>query len=141
MSIKKNKALVRRLVEEVWNKKNLDLIPEFISLDYILYGRNGEDKGPEGHKQAQIMMNNGFPDYRINIEDLVGDGDIIAYFGTFEGTHKGEILGIKPTSKHIIVDDCAFFRIKNGKIASEKGYMDALGFLQKLGVIPQQGEQ
>ena len=69
---------------------------------------------------------------------MISDGDIVAYYGTFEGTHEGEIMGIKPTGKHIIVDDCTVFHIKDGKIVSEKGYMDALGFLQQLGVIPEQ---
>lgn len=139
MSIEQeNKALVRRLVEEVWNKKNLDLIPELIATDYILYGRSSNHYGTKGHKEAQIVTNNGFPDYRINIENMIGEGDMVTYFGTFEGTHKGEILGIMPTNEHIIVVDCALFKCKNGKVVYEKGYMDALGFLQQLGVVPSQ---
>ncbi len=137
MSIEEeNKALVRKLLEEVWNKKNLDLIPELIADEYILNIGTNKHEGPEGHKQVMNLIYQGLPDFHINIENIVGDGDTVVYYGTFEGTHKGEFAGVKPTGKHVIVNDCAVFRIKDGKIISEKGYSDMLGLMQQLGATP-----
>jgi len=139
MSIEEeNKALVRKLLEEVWNKKNQDLIPELIAPEYILNIDRNKHEGPEGHKQVMNSCYQGLPDFHINIENIVGDGDIVVYYGTFEGTHEGEFVGVKPTGKHVIVKDCGVFQIKDGKIISEKGYSDMLGLMQQLGAIPSQ---
>jgi predicted ester cyclase len=141
MSIEEeNKEVVRRLVEEVWNNKNLDLIPELIATDYILHGRSGEYKGQEGHKRVIELMNNAFPNYQTIIELLFGENDMVVYRGKFQGTHKGktDLMGIAPTGKSVSVDDCTIFRIQDGKIAEEWGNLDTFGLLQQLGAIPSQ---
>ncbi len=64
MTVQENKALVRRLVEEVWNDHNIEKIVEFVGGDLI-------DESTE-HVQQFLTA---FPDVHITIEDLIGEGD------------------------------------------------------------------
>ena len=44
MSVEQNKATLRRMYDEVWNKGNISVVAELASPDYHF----GDYKGPEG---------------------------------------------------------------------------------------------
>ena len=52
------------------------------------------------------------------------------------GTHRGELMGLRPSGKAIAVDAISVFRIANGKIAEEWTVWDALGLMQQVGAVP-----
>ena len=41
-----------------------------------------------------------------------------------------------PTGKEVVIEGCAFYCVKNGKIVEFIEYSNYLGFFQQLGVIP-----
>ena len=70
-----NKALVRRIVEEVWNGKKHDMIDEFYAADFVNVDPSSpEVKNLEQFKQWVAVMNAGFPDEQVTIEDMVAEG-------------------------------------------------------------------
>ena len=76
MSVDQNKALIRRLYEEALNKGNLAEVDEIIAPNYVRHGlAPGVPPGPESTKQVFTMMRTAFPDLRITIEPMVGEGD------------------------------------------------------------------
>jgi len=115
MSTSKNKATIRRHVEEVFNKGNLSIADEIISPDYIFQSPLGEFKGPEGFKQMVAMVRKACPDMHYTIDDMVAEGDKAAVLYTFTGTFTGGLPGIPPTGKHAEMKQAFVYHFKNGK--------------------------
>lgn len=138
MSVEENKANVRRLNDEVFNKGNLALVDELMAPNYVFH-ITPEVKGPEGLKQYIATFRTAFPDLHITIEDMVAEGDMVAVRYMMRGTFKGEMAGIAPTGKQMALPNVAFARFKDGKQVEVWPYLDSLTFYQQLGIpIPGQ---
>jgi predicted ester cyclase len=136
MSAEENKEINRRIVEEIINQGNLDLIDELYDENYIGHMPPDEIRGTEGQKQLFSGFRNGFPDLKATIEDQIAEGDILASRQTITGTHKGEFQGIAPTGKKVEITVTVMGRIANGKMVESWVNMDALGMMVQLGVVP-----
>ena len=139
MSVEENKANVRRLNDEVWNRGNLAVVDELIAPDYVFHGPETEIKGPEGLKQYIAAMRTAFPDLHMTIEGMVAEGDMVAARYTAWGTFKGEFMGTAPTGKQMTLPNAAFARFKGGKQVEVWPYMDALTFYKQMGIAPPAG--
>ncbi len=129
-----NKAVIRRMIDEVWNKKNLAAVEDFAAADCIGHAPTGVDvRGPEGIKQNVTRFCTAFPDLHWTIEDTIAEGDKVVIRCTFRGTHKGEFFGIAPTGKQVMVTATGTYRMKDGKIAEGWVNQDLFGLLQQLG--------
>jgi steroid delta-isomerase-like uncharacterized protein len=132
-----NKAVARRIIEEVWNKKNLDAIDELIAADYVDHTLPpGVPPGRDGAKAFIGMYVNAFPDVKITIEDMIAKGDKVAIRWSATGTHTGELMGIPATGKQITVTGLDITRFAGGKSVEFWGQFDQMGMMQQLGVIP-----
>jgi steroid delta-isomerase-like uncharacterized protein len=133
-----NKAIVRRIVQEIWNGGNLDLADELITPDYVdNVAGSGSPVGPEGFKDAVSGVRDAFPDFTITINDMISEGDKVALVWTFIGTHKGELMGIAPTEKLIEFDGIYLYRFKDGKLVERSGKRDMFKLMSQLGAIPE----
>ena len=137
-----NKALIRRLYEEVWNHRKFEVINEIISPSHALQAPNvsGSAVGPEAYKRQVTLFLAGYPDLRFTIEDTVAENDKVVACWTFSGTHKGDFMGVPPTNKKISVDGMTIHHIANGKIMDSYSNWDALGMMQQLGAVPALGK-
>ncbi len=134
-----NKAIVRRLIEEVWNKGNLLLADELFTPNYEHHDASTPDfgRGPESEKKRVTLYRTAFPDLRLTIEDIIAEGETVMARWSCRGTHKGALSGIAPTGKQITISGITVGRLANGKIAESYVSWDALGLMQQLGVIPE----
>ena len=93
-----NKAIVRRVNDEVFSQGNLDLVDELFSPNYVLHDPGipgGELRGTEDFKQQWVgMFRTTFPDLQLSVEDQVAEGDKVVTRYTGRGTHQGELMGI-----------------------------------------------
>jgi len=133
MSTEKNKAVIRRVVEEVFNKGDMSVVPEFIAPDYVYHSPFGEFKGPEGFKQMVAMTRAAFPDIHMKIDDMVAEGEKLAVRLSWEGTFKGKFGDIKPTGKQVNMTAAYFYRFKDGKEA-EVTPVDSHALYRALGI-------
>jgi steroid delta-isomerase-like uncharacterized protein len=133
-----NKAIIRRLYEEVWNKRKLEVISEIISPSHALHAPNvaGSAVGPEAYKRQLMAFLAGYSDLHWTIEDLIAEGDKVVACWTISGTHRGEYLGIPATNKKVSVDGITIHHIANGKIMDSYSNWDALSMMQQLEVVP-----
>jgi len=133
-----NKAVVRRLYDEVWNKRKVEVIKEIISPSHALHDANftGSSVGPEAYKRQFLLFISGFPDLRFTIEDVVGEEGKVVVSWNISGTHKGEFMGISATNKKVSVDGITINYVSNGKIMDSYISWDALSLLQQLGAVP-----
>ena len=137
MSAEQNKAIVRRWVAGGWNTGDLSLVDEFYA-DYTLHSPGMPDvQGTEAFKAFVTMYRSAFPDIHFALEDMVAEGDKVAWRATTRGTHQGELMGIPATGKQVTVAGITLSRLKDGKVVEEWTNWDTLGMLQQLGVVPE----
>jgi len=142
MSVEENKAIPRRVYEEVLNHKNLDLVDELFASDYVNHDPTSpqEMHGPESLKQFFSAYLAAFPDLRFTVEDQVAEEDKVVSRWTSRGTNRGELMGAAPTGRQIQFTGITISRISDGKIAEDWTSYDALGMMRQLGLIAQPGQ-
>jgi len=140
MSVEENKANQRRVWEEVFNKGNLEIIPEFFAPGYTFHSPLGlKAEGPEGFKQMVAMVRKALPDLHVTVDDLFGEGDRVATRITMTGTFKGEMMGIPPTGNKMKNSVILITLWKDGKEVEAWEALDTLAFYQQLGIKPPGG--
>ena len=137
VSAEENKALARRVLEEMFNKGNLDLADELIAPDYVDHDpAMPEDiNGPEGFKEYVSAYRTAFPNLHIQIEDQIAEGDKVVTRWTGTGTHEGQLAGIAPTHNRVTLPGMEIVRVSDGKlIEGWEGY-DSMTMMRQLGVM------
>ena len=131
--IETNKAIYHRYIQEVFNEGRLERLDELVSPEYILHDAPpGIPSGPEAIKNAVSMFRSGLPDFKITIEELVGEGDMLAARSISCGTHKGVLFGIAATGKVVNFGSLTMVRISNGRIRESWVKSDMAGLLDQL---------
>jgi len=129
----RNKALVCRYVNECIAKNDISRMDEFLAADYVLHMPPSGDLDLQAYKQFQPTVLAGFPDGHWRIEDMVAEGDKVAWRFSFDGTHLGEFMGIPATRNRLHLNGMVVSRIAEGKIAEEWELYDGLGMMDQLG--------
>jgi steroid delta-isomerase-like uncharacterized protein len=138
MSIEENRALIQRFVEEVFNRGNLDVVKEIYAPDYVGHtaGSLEQTLGPEGVREFVELYRSAFPDLHTTIEDIVAEGDKVAYRWTAVGTHRGELLGVAPSNNRVELTGITIERIEGGRIVETYNNFDQLGMMRQIGALP-----
>jgi predicted ester cyclase len=127
--IEANKAVVRRLVEEVLNGGHLEVIEELYAPELA---------GAARRWIAPFRAS--FPDVNMEVVELIGEGDAVVGRFTCSATHLGEWLGRAPTGRRFErVDEVSIFRFREGRIAQVWSLEDNLGRLRQLGMTDETG--
>ena len=121
--IEENKALIRQYLTALSGKDK----PESIVNIYV---------SDEKLKQHIKLFESAFPRYKLTIEDMIAEDDKVAVGATLQGIHRGEFMGIKPTSKEVTISGMLIYRIANGKIVEHWMNFDNLGLMEQLDFIP-----
>lgn len=124
MTAEQNKLLVRRLVEEAVNPGNLDVLDELAEGEMAAAARRWI--GP---------FRDSFPDFRMEILDLVADGEKVAAHFRCSGTHLGEWMGHPPAGRRFQdIDEIYIFRVSDGKLARAFGVEDNMRRVRQIGL-------
>ena len=78
----------------------------------------------------------GFPDMRIEIDDIIADGEKVAHRFMFFGTHKGEFLGLAPTGKQARAAGVHIHLFQGGHAVEVWQILDTFAFLSEIGAVP-----
>jgi steroid delta-isomerase-like uncharacterized protein len=135
MSAEENKALVRRFVEEFWNKGNTAAADELMASAAVIHLPTGDVLNPNELKIFVGTWRESFPDWHSTFEELIAEGDRVAERWTGRGTHLGELQGIPPTGKRVEGPGSVFYRIVGGKIVELRASFDMMGLMQQLGAL------
>jgi steroid delta-isomerase-like uncharacterized protein len=139
MSTEAHKALARRVFEEVLNGRNLDLLDQVATPDYIEHNPlPGQRTGIDGIRDRYTMVLTAF-DPQFTVEDLVAEGDRVVLRWSQSGTHVGQFLGMPPTGRSYRTSGIEIWRVENGKLTEHWDVVDVFGQLQQLGLVPQPG--
>jgi steroid delta-isomerase-like uncharacterized protein len=132
-----NKAVIRRLVEEVQNQRNWDVYDELNADDFVNHSAPpGVPDDRAGGKMFLGGFLSAFPDARFTIDDMIAEGDQVVTKKTFAGTHQADFFGIPATGNRVTLQFVDIMRVRDGRITEHWLSMDQLSFMQQLGVIP-----
>jgi predicted ester cyclase len=122
--LENNKALVRRLVDEVVNARDESAVDELVEREFAETVRRWI--GP---------FRDAFPDFRMEIVELIAEGDRVAAHFRCSGTHRGEWRGVASTGRSFTdVDEIYIFRVRDGRIAAALGLEDNGKRTRQLGI-------
>ena len=139
MSAEQNKALVRRGWEEVINQRNLAFLAEAHPVDALWHEPDQDIQGIEEMKHYLALYFEAFPDFHVTVEDVIAEGEKVVSRYTFRGTHQGETEEFgPPTGRQFELEGISMHRFEDGKIVEDWEQYDNLGFLQQLGLAPEQ---
>jgi predicted ester cyclase len=130
-----NKAVIRRVFDAM-NTKDFSILDEVIAPSFVNHDMPAPMPGPDGMKQMLGGFFAGFPDMHVNLDALVGDGDLVASRGTFGGTHRGEFMGVPATGKDVTVKFIDVWRVENGLAVENWVQLDIMGLMVQLGAVP-----
>ncbi len=134
--VEENKRIFRRMIDEVWNKKNVDAADELFAPDATSPSAPQLPPGPAGVKMIAGMFLQAFPDLQVSIEDLIGEGDRVAGRLVERATHQGEFFGVKPTGTKVEFQEIGILRIRGGKIVESWYDVDMLGLYGQIAPQP-----
>jgi len=127
-----NKALTRRFFDEVVNGRNLDAIDEMLADDFVEHeALPGMPTDKEAPKQFFGMLHAAVPDLRVEIEDMMAEGDQVAVRALARGTHQGELMGIPGTGRSFEMPWVDWVEIRDGKCTAHWGVTDLSGLMQE----------
>ena len=141
---RRNKQLVQRFYDEVWQKGNLDFADQVFAEDYVRHDPRGGAPpfpGPRGQKEIARSLRASFPDLRYNVQLVLADGDYVAARWTLSGTNTGPGPGGRPgTGKRVEFVGVNVFRFgPAGKVVEIWNHRDDLAMREQLGLLAPPG--
>lgn len=128
------KDLLARYVHDVWTQADPEAARRFLAPGFR---RHVSALAPPLDVEQQVQrlhdLRAALPDASITVEDVVVDGDVVAFRSTLRGTHGGPLLGIAPTGRGVTVRLVDMIRIEDGRFAEQWGGPDMLDLVTQLG--------
>ena len=136
-SVESNIKAYSHVWDEILNKRHIEMFNDSnFDRDAVMHAIPEDVRGID---QVKAYYNNflvGFSDIQFTIKDIFGQGDKLAKYWNFKGTHTGEFFGIPATGKAVSLNGVTLVRMSNGKIAEERDFYDNLDFMTQLGQMP-----
>jgi steroid delta-isomerase-like uncharacterized protein len=138
MDLERNKALVRRFVEEVFVAGRMEAVDELVAPDFVPHSWPGTGPGPDELKRAMRRVFAGLSDVRMTIDDAIAEGDQVVVRLTAQAVQSGEFMGMPASGKSYTIPEIHIFRVSDGKVAEHWGQADLVGMMRQLGAMPGQ---
>jgi predicted ester cyclase len=82
------------------------------------------------------LYHTAFPDTKIKINEIFGDGEKLTIYSTFTGTNTGSFMGSTPTNKKVTVNGIEIVKFTDDKITDHWGVYDNMSMMMQLGLVP-----
>lgn len=130
------KRWVNTYIDEIWNKRNFSKADTYWGPDFKNVFAPQFAHGPEGMKQQVAYFLDAFDSFHFELKDILIQDDKVAIWVEISGTHTGELFGIKPTGKKVKFRECAWYKIKDGKLDEVYPFVDWNDLFEQLGQYP-----
>ena len=118
MTLDANKALVRRVFEEVIPGGDPTAMRDLVAPDFLDHDPlPGQPAGAAGAEYVVSTMHGAHPDLRFTIDDLVAEADRVTIRRTLRGTNTGPMFGRPPSGLSVELRAIVIFRIADGRLA------------------------
>lgn len=127
-----NKAKMQQFYEEVVEKGNFAMLDKLAAPNFVDHNpAPGQAPGAEGIKQFFTAMRAAVTGLRVSVEHVIAEGDKVAAHVSMRGKHTGELMGIPPSGKEVVMRVSDIVRIENGKAVERWGVEDMSGFVSQ----------
>lgn len=123
---------------DVWNTGAYDRLPDVLAESATVYDPGAPGGVLEGRDEFEAHLRElrtGFPDFTIEIEEMLSGDGIVMTEWTARATHEGEFDGIPPTTREIELKGMSKTSIVDGEVVNDRVYHDFHAFLDQLGLI------
>ncbi len=136
--VERNKAAIRRWLEEGDNKGNVAIADEVFAPEVVLYHPTSPEplRGIEVIKQGSMGLHKAFPGFKGTLDDVIGEGDKVTVRWTLKGVHQGEFMGIPASGKPFTITGISIYRFVGGKIVEGWYAVDMMSFYAQIGATP-----
>jgi len=116
---------------EAYNSGEWGRLDALVTSDYVHH--NGEQQLDLAQfKQGAAWIRNGLPDFRVEIADVICEGDRAAMRFVGRGTHLGSLADETPTSNAVVLHGILIYRFRDGLIAEDWEAMDEQPLLDQI---------
>ena len=133
-SSERNQQVLRRVIEEGFNKGNYAALDELFTADYQEH-QFALHTTLEGFKNDIRALRAGFPDFHLTVEDIIANTDTVWIRMTARGTNLGPFMG-PPTGKSISAQSVMISRVRDGKISEIWALIDFAAIMAQIGAAP-----
>jgi steroid delta-isomerase-like uncharacterized protein len=132
MTIEANKAIVRRVIEEVFLRGDPKAVEELVAPDFTPHDWGANARGREAMLGAIRRTSAGLSDAKMTIEDMIAEGDRVVVRLTSSATQSGEFMGMPPTGARYEIPEIHIFRIRDGQVIEHWHQLDMMGMQRQL---------
>ncbi len=132
MSVAANKAQTVEIINNVWNRGDMDALDTLISPDFINHTSDNPREGRDGFKARVQSIRTAFPDWKLIAEDMIAEGDDVVTRFRAGGTHRGRFADIEPTGRRVEVMGIAIDRVIDGVRVESWVVWDMHGLVSQL---------
>ena len=134
----RNKAIVLASLDAM-NNQQWDALDKYFAPDYHRYSQATPDVEINSLEDMKTLVKEwytSFPDAQMEIRLVAAEGDLVAVWVTFAGTHKAPMGPFPATGKRMESETFGFFRLEQGKIKESWVTWDNVAVLTQLGLFP-----
>jgi steroid delta-isomerase-like uncharacterized protein len=119
------KQVVRRAIEEVWNRRDAAAAEELIAEGVVWHHNTlGERQGRAAFLETVNELRSAFPDTKITVEALAADGDRVMCHWVASGSHQGSYRGVAASGQSVTWSGVVVDRVVDGQIVERWTYAD-----------------
>jgi len=143
MNEERNKTVVKRFIEQMWNQRQLELADELFASDCVTHqlrgagDPTGAPRTPASVRAEAAAWLAAFSDLRFDVDQMLAANDHVVSRCTMHGTHTGAWMGLAATGKKVSVPMITIHRIRDSKIVEDWVLIGSLVLFQQLGVLPE----
>jgi predicted ester cyclase len=129
-----NKAIIVRFNKEYVEGNNIDSFNELVSEDFI---NHTVPQGSPNERSGTLyffenILKPAFHDLKVEIHDMISEGDKVTSRKTLHGVHKGDFFGVQCTDKIIKLDVIDIIELRDGRYIGHWGILDLYGLITYL---------
>jgi steroid delta-isomerase-like uncharacterized protein len=132
MTIESNKALVRRFVDEVFVNGSTEAIDDLVASDFVGHTWSPSGSGQADLKRSSQRISKALDGVAFEIEDMIAEGDRVAFRVTASATQVGEFIGLPASGRRYTIGEIHIVRIEDDRIAEHWHYFDQIGLMHQL---------
>lgn len=131
------RELARKSNQEIWFKGQPDAIDKYFADDFRWQTpMPGVSPDRSGYKQFVQLYLGSFDDLTGSVQNVIVEGDLAVIHWLTSARHSGDFMGIKATNRHVQWTGITLQRYRDGKVAEEWSYPDAIGLMGQLDALP-----
>ncbi len=132
-----NKRIVRRFVDEIFVQGRQGAVDELVADDFVAHTwPSVTGNGKQDLKLAMERISTALAEPSFQIDDMIGEGDLVAVRLTASARQVGDFMGMSGSGRSYTIGEQHMFRLLDGKVVEHWHQFDQLGMMRQLGITP-----